>query len=112
MSDSKDNKEKFYPDSYNIPEEMTGQEFLSLAIVDTEIYKWVGGTDEQPGDRETKKIIDDVILHHGSVIDIIRKNVKTPEDVERLMEGLTRMRDKPTIDEIASILEKTDAESS
>ena len=45
MSNNEDTKtkEKFYPDSYDIPEGMTGEEFLSLAITETEIYKWIEG---------------------------------------------------------------------
>ena len=67
---------------------------------------------ENPGDVESKELIDQIMVHYGSVIDIIRNNVKTPEDVERLREGLARMPNKPTVDEIASILENVNAESS
>jgi|MDTB01.3.fsa_nt_gb hypothetical protein len=111
MSDKKP-KDDFIPTSYDIPEGMTGEEFLRSAITKNDIYKWIEGKGEGAGDPETANVINQIMTHYGNVIDIIRATIKTPEDVENLSNALKTTSGPPSVDKIAELLEKKYAESS
>ncbi len=105
MSGEEQNK-GFKPSSYDIPEGMSGEEFLKSALAQNEIYKWLEGKGDAEGDPETANVVNEIMAHYGNVIDIIRATIKTPEDVENLSKALQTSAGPPTMDKIAELLEK------
>ena len=113
MAEDKKHDVKNYEFGYDIPEGMSGEEFLSNMITKSPIYEWISkGGEGSAGDPGSKKIIDEIISNYGKVIDIIRDSIKTPQDVRNLMEALKTSQGPPSASMVADILEKSNAESS